>query len=55
MKPEKAQLGFELKKILEKKGKRSFFICGHCGRVYEDIKNLPLKCDVCGACLLCEN
>jgi len=55
MKPEKAKPEHELKIIMEERGKSVFFICERCGRAYKDIENLPMKCDVCGACLLCEN
>ena len=55
MKPEKAKPDRELKKIIEEKDKNMFILCDRCGRAYEDVKNLPMKCDSCGACLLCEN
>jgi rubrerythrin len=55
MKPEKAKPEHELKKIMKEKDKNLFIICERCGGAYEDVKNLPMRCAVCGACLLCEN
>ena len=55
MKPEKVKPEFELRKNSEKPRNNVFYVCERCGRVYEDTKNLPMKCDSCGACLLCEN
>ena len=59
LKPTRA--GHELKtpRILKnpekKKLQKLFFFCERCGRPYNDVHNLPSKCDTCGACLLCEN
>jgi DNA-directed RNA polymerase subunit RPC12/RpoP len=55
MKPEKAKPEHEIKKIMEEKEKNLFVICERCGQTYEDMKNLPVKCNACGACLLCLN
>lgn len=55
MKPEKTKPEVESGKIITEPRNSVFFICERCGHIYEDTTNLPLKCDGCGACLLCEN
>jgi rubrerythrin len=54
MKPDKAKIDEELKKILDERN-QNFFICEQCGQVYEDPSKLPVRCLKCGACLLCNN
>lgn len=58
MKPEKAKPENEVPMIQKKEDKNRkqlFIFCERCGRAYKDINNLPMRCDFCGACLLCQN
>lgn len=55
MKPEKAKPEKEIKKVIGEKDKNLFIMCERCGRVYEDPKNVPARCDHCGYCLFCGN